>query len=85
MTPLSLASREGHLPVCQFLVGSGAKVGDALSHATAAEILRFLETAPELNQQLRDAAKEGDLVAVTCLVRIEGAQVDGADEVIECP
>ena len=85
MTPLSLASREGHLPVCEILVKAGANVGDALSHVTDAEILRFLETVPGWNQQLRDAAKEGDLEAVTRLVRDEGAQVDGADEVIECP
>jgi hypothetical protein len=29
MTPLSLASDKGHLPVCEFLVRAGAKVDHA--------------------------------------------------------
>ena len=70
---MSLASSNGHQPVGEFLVRAGAKIGDAGSSS-------FLQSILDLNQQLRDAAKEGDLEAVTRLVRDEGAYVNGADD-----
>ncbi len=64
--------------VGKFLVRAGAKIGDTESYGNCHQA--FLQSILDLNQQLRDAAEEGDLEAVTRLVRDEGAQVNGADD-----